>query len=50
MKLNVVTLRSKKYSRIPEHGDEAPEREKVPLDLVYGSRVWLFTLSFDHSP
>ena len=37
-------LKSNKYSSIPEHGDEAPERDKVPLGLVHGSRVWLLTL------
>ena len=44
IRLNVVTLKSKKYFSIPEHGDEAPERDKVPLGLVHGSRVWLLTL------
>ena len=44
IRLNVVTLKSNKYSSIPEHGDEAPERDKVPLGLVHGPRVWLLTL------
>lgn len=47
MGLNVMTLRGEKCTSTPEHRGEAAEKEKAPLGLAHGSRVWFLTGPFD---